>query len=64
MKRVKITHPDLDGRVIEVAETSVSQHARAGWVTLDEAQSTAEVPPVAETPESIPSRRSRTSPKE
>lgn len=64
MDTIKIKHPTLDdGRIVEVPAQSWSHYAAAGWIRDDEPAQVAE--PTAEaSPEPIPSRRSRTIPKE
>jgi hypothetical protein len=68
MKLIQIKHPTLDdGRIVEVPEQSWLHYAAGGWVRDDEPTQVAEPlaePPAEAPPEPIPSRRSRTSPKE
>ncbi|WP_433445645.1 hypothetical protein [Nonomuraea sp. CA-141351] len=35
METVWITHPNLDGRTIEVSKQSLPHHQRSGWVETD-----------------------------
>lgn len=65
MGLIRIKHPTLDGRVVEVPEESLIHHAAAGWVPAGEPTPEpvpAEVPPgpVADDPEPL-KRRGRMS---
>lgn len=38
METVKMSHPDLNDRVIEVPASAVSEHRLSGWKLVDESE--------------------------
>ncbi len=62
MDTIRITHPRLDGRVIEVPAESLPHHAAAGWVPADQLTEAPEpaATPAPDVPTTEPKRRVRT----
>lgn len=62
MDTIKIKHPTLEGRIVEVPAQSWPHYAAGGWLRDDEPAQVAE-PPAEPAPEPTP-RRSRITSKE